>query len=274
MTWREYDERVVADRGDARARRTRPATASRSSSPTARACTRRCSRARRPGSSRSGIGSRAGEREVDAPRRADGRARRCSPSSRPARRRRLAERPDRRRRPVVPQLHVGHDRPAQDRHARPGALVRVPRVRATGSRTSPPTTCSSSALPAPFGFGLWTAHFTPDDPRRAVRRVRRASTPSTVLRRDRALPRHRARRGVDPVRDDAQLARDRALRPLVAARACSPAARWCPTSAPRSSRSAPARRVLQFYGIERDRRAVVHDARRSAGAAGCAPRAA
>ena len=43
-----------------------------------------------------------------------------------------------------------------------------------------------SALPAPFGFGLWTAHFSPDDRRRAVRRVRRASTPRRCCARSSA----------------------------------------------------------------------------------------
>ena len=42
----------------------RPATGSRSSCPTARVCTRRCSRARRPGLVGVGIGTRAGDREV------------------------------------------------------------------------------------------------------------------------------------------------------------------------------------------------------------------
>ena len=65
MTWREYDERSSRMAATLRARATRRATASRSSSPTDPACTRRCSRARRPASSRVGIGSRAGAREVE-----------------------------------------------------------------------------------------------------------------------------------------------------------------------------------------------------------------
>ena len=122
-----------------------------------------------------------------------------------------------RRRALVPQLDVGHDRPAQDRDAQPGALVRVPRVRATGSRSSRADDVFLSALPAPFGFGC--------GPRTSRRRssARRASCASAsraeaVLRRDRALPRHGARRGVDAVRDAAELARDRRARPVVAAR--------------------------------------------------------
>ena len=47
------------------------------------------------------------------------------------------------------------------RDAQPGALVRVPRVRGPTSRDFTADDVFLTALPAPFGFGLWTAHFTP-----------------------------------------------------------------------------------------------------------------
>ena len=48
---------------------------------------------------------------------------------------------------------------------------------------------------------------------------------------------------------------------------CSPAARWCRTSGPRSSRTAPARTVLQFYGSNETGALSCTTPRRPAGAA-------
>ena len=113
--------------GDADALRRR-AIASRCRSPTARACTRRCSRCEKAGLVAVGIGARAGEREVAhlVERSGASHAADREPPAASAPGRRTADRP---RRPLVPQLDVGHDRPAEDRDAQPGALVRVPRVR-------------------------------------------------------------------------------------------------------------------------------------------------
>ena len=125
ITWREYDESssqmaatlaAVYEPGDRVALQLRDGPAAHA----------RCSPARRPDSSRS----------VSAPRRrrevttswSEPAPGRCSPPS--LRRETAAAATVRRARPVVPQLHVGDDRPAEDRDARPGALVRVPRFRA------------------------------------------------------------------------------------------------------------------------------------------------
>ena len=89
-----------------------------------------------------GIGSRAGEREVahlvERTRRATLAARSRHALTLPG-----VEHPIGARRPVVPQLDVGHHRPAQDRRCttrRAGSRSTSSR---TASRTSPPTTCSA-----------------------------------------------------------------------------------------------------------------------------------
>ena len=145
-------------------------------------------------------------------------------------------------------------------------------LRATGRALHDPATCSSSALPTPFGFGLWTSHFTPDDPRRAVHRLR-ALRRRAGAGRDRAVPRHRARRGLDPIRDAVELARDRAVRPLVAARDVHRRRDGALRARPRV-RGAHGRDRAAVLRQQRDRRALGHHARRSPRAAACAPRAA
>ena len=104
-----------------------------------------------------------------------------------------------------------------------------------------------SVLPAPFGFGIWTGHVTPTllgAPTAVLPRFDAAAA-LALIERERVT---RARRGVDPVRDAAQRARARGARPHRACACSSPAARWCRTTVPRSSRTAPAAPCSQFYG--------------------------
>ena len=182
MTWRDYDERSDRHRGPPRGGGvTRPATAW-------------CPDARRPGVHAAfvacekaglvvvGIGGRAGcarGRRTSWP----GPARaalhhRVEPPGGGARRLPRAIRlgaDD----AVLPQLDVGHDRPAQVVMHDQNRWFAFHELAVAARRRSPPDDVFLSVLPAPFGFGLWTAHFTPDDPRRAVRRhaaVRRRRT--------------------------------------------------------------------------------------------------
>ena len=103
------------------------------------------------------------------------------------------------------------------------------------------------AVPAPFGFGLWTAHVTPNilgsDHRRdgAVRRRRSAASHRTRAR-DRALVREHA------VPDDAQLTRGRAARPHVTALHVHRRAKRCPYERAARFEDVTGARVLQFYG--------------------------
>ncbi len=122
-----------------------------------------------------------------------------------------------------------------------------------------------SALPTPFGFGLWTAHFSPAIAGARVHRVR-ALRRRHRAPRDRALPRDRARGGVDAVRDDAELTRARPLRPLVAAHHVH-RRRDGSLRTGQGIRGPHRRARVAVLRIERDRRAVVHDPRRPAGEA-------
>ncbi len=85
------------------------------------------------------------------------------------------------RRAVVPQLDVGHDRPPEDRHARPGPLVRLSHVRAAdrvvrARRRVPEPRCPRRSA---SGSGPRTSR-----PRSSVRRAScaRASRPRTCSR--------------------------------------------------------------------------------------------
>ena len=167
---------------------------------------------RRPARARGDARVREGRRRRRRHRRACRRARgrRTSSSARGARTlltdpprcsRRAAGRRARpigaRRRALVPQLHLGHDRAAEDRDAQPGALVRVPRA----SRTRVANFTRRRRVPQRAArrrsaSGLWTR----------TSRPRSSGAPCVVVRallargrarRDRALPRDRARRGLD-----------------------------------------------------------------------------
>ena len=77
-------------------------------------------------------------------------------------RRRCARRPGVRRRRSLPrELDVGHHRAAQVRAAQPEPVDVLPPARRRRRRASPTDDVFFSALPAPFGFGLWTSHVTP-----------------------------------------------------------------------------------------------------------------
>ena len=74
-----------------------------------------------------------------------------------------------------------------------------------------------AAIPAPFGFGIWTAHSSP------IRLGARCVVPVPLLRREhgrahRAAPGDRALLRQYAVRDDVQLRRARPLRPVLVAR--------------------------------------------------------
>ena len=252
MTWREYDERSsrMAATLAARVRARRPRRAP---------APRRTRRARGDARVREG-GHRRG-RDRLARRRARGRAPR-----RPHRRAHAAHRrtaggaeprrraPDRRRRPLVPQLHVGHDRPAEDRDAQPGALVRVPRASRDRDRAlHAPTTCSSARCPRRSASGCGPRTSRPTIVGAPCIVCERFDAEAVLA----AIERYRVTVLAAVSTQFVMLLNSPAARRATTCRrcaSCSPAARWCPTSAPASSRSAPARRCCSSTAATRPAR--------------------
>jgi acyl-CoA synthetase (AMP-forming)/AMP-acid ligase II len=119
---------------------TRPATASRCNSrrPGVHAAMLACEKA---GIVAVGIGARAGEREVAHLVERSG-ARTLLTVEPPPLGAPAADAPDRRRRPLVPQLDLGHDRPAEDRDAHQARWFAFHRFAAPRRALHAPTTCS------------------------------------------------------------------------------------------------------------------------------------
>ena len=116
------------------------------------------------------------------------------------------------------------------------------------------------ALPAPFGFGLWTSHVTP-----AV--LGATTVVSSPVRRRRGAPPHRARAGhgarvrEHAVPDDARVAARRGARPHVAAVHVH-RRRGGARRARRPLRGRHRREGAPVLRLQRDRRAQPHHARR------------
>ena len=236
-----------------------------------RSPTRCSSRARRPGSSASESARVPGARERDHLRGAHRRPARWSPTRRAV----LASAPTgatprrdptRRRRALVPQLDVGNDRAAEVRHARPAAVVRLPRVRARRRELHRRTTCSSARCRCRSGSGCGRRTSRRRSPARRASSSS-ASRPTTVLA---AIERHRVTVLAAVSTQFVMMLEDRRRSSAATCRrcaSCSRAARWCRTTRAKEFEDRTGATVLQFYGSQRDRRAVGDDARRPAGEA-------
>ena len=233
-------------------------------------CTWRSSRIEKAGCVIVGIGPRAGEREVEHLLDQDGArvavldTRRTSalgmPSARRCARRGSRRRADRRRDDLwLLNSTSGTTGLPKCRDARP-ARAGSPSTSSRSTRApSTPDDVFMSVLPAPFGFGIWTAHVTPTllgAPMRGDAPLRRRRVP----RAHRARAGDRARRGVDAVRDAARgavrAARPRPVEPPRAVHRRRDGA----VRAGRRVRGSHRVRGAAVLRVERDRRAVAHDA--------------
>ena len=182
---REEIRHLLAKSGAARARFTRGRAATSTCARSSPSCAREraaAARARRGrGRARAGRGLLCAAARPGAPRSR-------TPPARGA--------AARRRRSVPAELDLRHDRAAEVRDARPSAAGSTSTSSRSRPASSTPRDVFLSALPAPFGFGIWTAHVTPTALGAPCVLARSSSTPRGCARRDRARARERARRRV------------------------------------------------------------------------------
>ena len=190
----------------------------------------------------------------------------------PQRRRRATStgRAVRTRRPVPDQLDVGHHRPAQVRGAQPEPVDVLPPARGRRRRHD-----RRRRVPQRDPRAV---RLRPLDRARHARGARRADRRARALRRRRRDPRHRTRAGhrarlrEHAVPHDAELADRRAARPVVAAVHVHRRRGGARTSAPRASRTSPARACCSSTAPTRPARSAAPRCATTA-STGCRPRA-